>query len=181
MKDERVWGVIRTGDACRYYTFFKEIFETMGDFQNEYNWLITDIDGYPANDTRYESFYEEHSYLWLSGKELSDNVYKHDYQWNWAVLSGFEKSVELDEILKEPLPYADGYTGFWKPDLSIQHPLAKVEMVAWDSGATLLFAKEYSLYSGFMDNISGVVDLSEYNSDGYDEKRYYRMLEKNNH
>ena len=44
MKDERVWGVIRTGDACRYYTFFKEIFEKMGDFQNEYNWLITDID-----------------------------------------------------------------------------------------------------------------------------------------
>ena len=145
MKAERVWGVIRTGDACRYYTFFKEIFETMGDFQNEYNWLITDIDGYPANDTRYESFYEEHSYLWLSGKELSDNVYKHDYQWNWAVLSGFEKSVEL---------------------------------VAWDSGATLLFAKEYSLYSGFMDNISGVVDLSEYNSDSYDEKRYSQWLEK---
>ena len=154
MKDERVWGVIRTGDACRYYTFFKEIFEAMGDFQNEYNWLITDIDGYPANDARYESFYEEHSYLWLSG-------------------------IELDEILKNPLPYADGYTGFWKPDLSIQHPLAKVEMVAWDSSATLLFAKEYSLYLGFMKKISGVVDLSEYNSDDYEEKRYSQWLENN--
>lgn len=179
MKDERVWGVIRAEDACKYYTLFKEIFEAMGDFQKKYNWLITDIDGYPANDNRYESFYKKHSYLWLTGQELSENVYKHDYQWNWAVLSGFEKSIELEDILKYPFPYADGYTGFWKTDLSIQHPLAKVEMVAWDSSSTLLFAKDYSLYLEFLKNIPNVVDLSEYNADDYDEKRYLRWLEGN--
>lgn len=37
MRDEKVWGVIRAGDACKYYTFFKEIFEAMGDFQKDYN------------------------------------------------------------------------------------------------------------------------------------------------
>ena len=75
--------------------------------------------------------------------------------------------------------HADGYTGFWKTDLSIQHPLAKVEMVAWDSSSTLLFAKDYSLYLEFLKNIPNAEDLSEYNADDYDEKRYLRWLEGN--
>jgi hypothetical protein len=117
--------------------------------------------------------------LWLTGQELSDIVYEHDYQWIWAVLSGFDKSMKIDEILKYPFPYADGYPGFWKTDLSIQHPLAKVEIVAWDSSSTLFITKNYSQYLELIKNITKVVDLSEYNSDMYDEKMYSRWLEDN--
>ena len=43
-----------------------------------------------------------------------------------------------------------GYDGFWKNPVSIQHPLAELEIVAWDSTLTLLISrmKPLSRYSG---------------------------------
>lgn len=55
---------------------------------------------------------------------------QEDFQWIWGVLSGFEKHIELDDVLRSELPYADGYAGFWKNPVTIQHPLADVEIVA---------------------------------------------------
>ncbi len=67
-----------------------------------------------------------------------------------GVLSGFKREIPLQEVLSYGLPYADSYDGFWKNPVSIQHPLAELEIVAWDSTLTLLISrmKPLSRYSG---------------------------------
>ncbi len=64
----------------------------------------------------------------LDHQPVISYVAKGDFQWIWAALSGYEKDSPLSSVLQYPLPYADGYTGFWYNPLSIQHPLAAVEI-----------------------------------------------------
>jgi hypothetical protein len=78
----------------------------------------------------------------LSGSELTAIVGHEDFQWICAVFSAFEKDIPLETILKHPLPYADGNPGFWKNPLTIQHPLAQIEIVAFDSSLTLFLSRK---------------------------------------
>ena len=82
----------------------------------------------------------------------------------WAVLSGFDKNISLSEIMQYPKPYADGYEGFWKNPLSIQHPLAEIEIVPWDSSLTLFLSKREDLVNNFLEFFPSGKDLSAYNS-----------------
>ena len=141
-----VYGVIDK-ESCRYYTYLKSVFDAIENRQVEYNWLITDTE-IVAHSSRLEaintSVHWEHKdgkpiaipapdYYFLSGEELTTIISEDDSQWVWGVLSGFEKGIPLDEILKYPLPEAEGYEGFWKKPFSMQNALASVEIVLWDS------------------------------------------------
>ena len=45
-------------------------------------------------------------------------VEQEDFQWIWAVLSAFDKSVALSDVLNYELPQAEDYNGVWtKPVL----------------------------------------------------------------
>ena len=55
------------------------------------------------------------------------------------------------------MPYADGYEGFWGNPLSLQHPLASIEIVAWDSSLSLVISKNKQI----IDNVRLVFPLSE--------------------
>ena len=104
-------------------------------------------------------------YSFLSGEELTRIVTEDDSQWIWGILSGFEINIPLDEILKYPLPDADGYKGFWKNPPSIQNPLASMEIVAWDSSCVLLLSTEKEIVEKFKSHeFPDCQDLSEYNS-----------------
>ena len=131
----------------KYFTRLSRVFEAIGNRQREYNWLISYAVCYPQDPETAKML--EQDYCWLSGDELTELVNKEDFQWIWAVLSGFEKSVELSEVLKYDLPYADDNEGLWKKPVSIQHPLAKIEIVPWDSSATLLFSHEKEIVDAF--------------------------------
>ena len=98
----------------------------------------------------------------MSGEELTDLVSKNDFQWVWAVLSAFDKSVELSEVLKYDLPYADGYKGFWEKPVSIQHPLAQMEIVSWDSSLTLFFSKDKEDVDAFLKYFPSSEHLEEF-------------------
>ena len=124
-----VYGVIDK-ESCRYYTYLKSVLDAIENRQVEYNWLITDTE-IVAHSSRLEaintSVHWEHKdgmpiairepdYYFLSGEELTTIISEDDSQWIWGVLSGFEKSIPLDEILKYPLPEsfpeASGYIFF---------------------------------------------------------------------
>ena len=49
-------------------------------------------------------------------------------------------------------------------DISIQHPLASVELVAWDSSCTLLISKEERHVKAFREAFPLSEDLKEYNT-----------------
>ncbi len=172
-----IYGVIDK-ESSRYYTYLKAVFNAIENKQAAYNWLITDSeviahsDRLDALNTGVRWQYENGKptaiptpeYCFLPGEELTRIVMQDDSQWVWGVLSGFEKSISIDEILKYPLPKADGYKGFWKNPLSIQHPLAAVEIVPWDSAFVLVLSKNKAIVDSFRLAFPRSQDLSEYNA-----------------
>ena len=148
----------------------------MSDFQKQYNLLITDIEACPRNDDVYNKLNNSERYVWISGRNLTRILDEDDFQWIWAVLSGFKPDVEEKEILSYPKPYADGYKGFWQPKLSMQHPLADFELVAWDSGLLLFFTKDHMLYLEFLKQFPDAKDLQKYNAKTDDSYEYEKWL-----
>lgn len=141
----------------RWYTHLKKLFDAIGNKQLEYNWLITD---WECNTDIIETVHKE--YCWLSGEALTDLIVKNDPQWIWAVLSGFDKSVTPEEVLKYELPFANGYGGFWKKPLTLQHPLAKVEIVPWDSSLVLILSERKEIVDSFRKHYPKSKDLIDY-------------------
>ena len=104
-------------------------------------------------------------YLWVSGKEIKSLFQLEDFQWVWGVLSGFSSNILLEDVLKYPLPNADGYPGFWENPVTLQHPLAEMELVAWDSSCTLCIAKNELIIDEFLALYSQAEDLEKYNKE----------------
>lgn len=147
------------------YTYFKKIFKALNNFQKNYNWLITDCETYPKKLRYAKRIYQSKDYMWISGEELTEIIKNEDFQWIWAVLSGFDKCYSKAAILKYEFPIADGYRGFWNTELTIQHPLASVELVAWDGELTLLISKNEDIVNRFREAFPLSRDLEEYNGD----------------
>ena len=153
----------------------------MESFQKNYNWLISDCEACPQKLGHAIRIQQSGDYSWISGEELTNIIKKDDFQWIWAVLSGFEKHITLEEVKKYDLPYADGYRGFWDENISIQHPLAPVELVAWDSGCTLFISKADELVDKFRKEFPLSVDLEMYNKGTLnDSDAYEKWLENQN-
>ena len=172
-----VYGVIDK-KSSRYYTYLKAVFDAIENKQVEYNWLITDTE-IVAHSSRLDALNTSvhwqskngkpvavpaPDYSFLSGEELTNIVAEDDSQWIWGVLSGFEKNITLEEILKYPLPESNGYEGFWKNPLSIQNPLASIEIVPWDSSCVLLLSTKKEIVEEFKKAFPQSQDLSAYNS-----------------
>ena len=68
-------------------------------------------------------------------------------------------------MLKYDYPYADGYTGFWKSPISVQHPLAVSEIVTWDGMYILLIAENDESVNTFMKKNIFAEELEEYNGE----------------
>lgn len=152
-------AIINKGE--QYYTDLYKVFNAINNVQKNYNWLITDCVCYPSTKQFAEILSNE--YCWLSGSELTRIVEKENFQWIWAVLSGFDKSITLDEVLEYPLLYAEEYTGFWENPISIQHPLATVEIIPWDSSLTLIISRERKIVDDFKESFPLSEDLNYYN------------------
>ena len=154
-----VYGAINEKGE-KYYTYLKKVFDAIDNKQKEYNWLITDCECYPNNQKTEELLNKE--YCWISGEELTEIVNQEDFQWIWAVLSGFDKNIELSEVLKYDLPYVNEYEGFWNKPLTLQHPLSKIEIVPCDSSLTLFLSKDKKLVNSFMSSFPYSENLEDY-------------------
>ena len=154
-----VYGAINAKGE-KYYTYLKKLFDSIANRQIEYNWLITDCICYPENPETDAMLRED--YCWITGEDLTELVTQEDFQWIWAVLSGFDKSVELSDVLKYALPCAEDYDGFWSKPISMQHPLAKIEIVPWDSSMTMIFSDDKGIIDSFREAYPYSEDFEEY-------------------
>jgi len=152
-------AILEKGES--YFTYMGPIFQGIKNEQIKYNWLITNCECYPGNKKINDMFSKK--YCWLSGEQLTEIIYEEEFQFIWGVFSGFSKDVNLDEVLKHDLPYADGYRGFWQNSINIQHPLADIEIVAWDSSLTLFISKIDELVDNFRKSFPLSEDLLEQN------------------
>lgn len=156
-----VYGsILKEGE--KYYTYLGKVFDAIGNRQKEYNWLVTNCECYPMTQEFNKMF--DKDYCWLSGDELTSIINTEDFQWIWAVLSGFSKDISLAKVLESPLPFADGYSGFWKNPVSIQHPFASIEIVPFDSSLILLISDQKGLIDDFKKIFHLSEDLSLYNA-----------------
>lgn len=155
-----IYGAINEKDKYGH-TLMGRVFDAINNKQMEYNWFITDTE---CLLDRIEACYTDQGYCWLTGEELSKIVREDDGQWIWAVLSGFSKDISLAEILQYPQPYANEYEGFWQNPLSIQHPLATIEIVPWDSSLTLFLSKRADLVEDFLHFFPSSENLLVYNA-----------------
>jgi hypothetical protein len=156
-----VYGAINEKGE-KYYTYLPKLFDSIDNAQKNYNWLVTACECNVQN--RVEDECLKQGYCWISGDELTKVVHEQHIQWIWAVLSGFEKDVPLEKVLEYPFPEADGYSGFWHNPITMQHPLAKIEIVPWDSGLTLFFSKDKELVQKFRCGFPQSEDLAAYNT-----------------
>lgn len=156
-----VYGAISEKDE-RIYTRLKKVFDSIDNVQKNYNWLITDCEFGTLNPKIEKLLYAE--YCWITGEQLTEIVLEEDFQWIWAVLSGFDKNIELSEVLKYELPYANGNRGFWENPLTLQHPLAHIEIVPWDSSLTLLLSDDKDIVDRFKEGFRYSEDLEKYNN-----------------
>lgn len=154
-------------EGCREMPFFTDlrlVFRAIGDRQTEFNWLVTDLEYVSlGSHGKHAPPFVGAGPHWLSGSELSGLVADNEIQFVWAVLSGFPRGVTLDLAHLEVEPYADGNPGFWEVSPRIQHPLAVVEIVCWDSTSTLLFCQDRTIGESFRRYFPEAVDLTEYN------------------
>ena len=154
-----VYGAVNAKGE-KYYTYLKKLFDAIGNKQQDFNWLITDCVCYPDNP-KTDAMLSK-NYCWITGDELTKLVRQEDFQWIWAVLSGFDKTVPLEEVLKYDLPRAEDYNGFWNRPISIQHPLARIEIVPWDSTMTMIFSDDKSIIDRFRAAYPSCEDFEAY-------------------
>ena len=69
----------------------------------------------------------------------------------------------LDVVLQSELPYAGDYTGFWQNPVGIQHPLAVMEIVPWDSSLVLFIANDRTVTDIFISHFPLAENLEKYN------------------
>lgn len=152
--------IIEKGE--RYFTYLKKIFFSINDIQRNYNWLITAHECYPRNEKYAKILSEE--YCWMTGDELTEMIEREEFQWIWGVLSAFPKDIIREKVLEYELPYANGNREIWQNPVSIQHPLAEIEIIAWDSSATVFISKEDRIVDLLRQNNKFAEDLEEYNA-----------------
>ena len=75
-------AILQKGEE--FYTDLLDVFNSIGNIQNEYNWLITDLENCIWVDEK-QVFVNEKGfkdYVWISGEELTKiQTENHNFQW----------------------------------------------------------------------------------------------------
>lgn len=140
------------------FTDLNDVFRGIGNIQNAYNWLITDLEcnHYPDNCLLDNT-------VWLSGEDLTALVRTHDIQFIWAVLSGFPKHLDRSELDMSIVPYANSNPAIWYANAKPQHPQADIEIICWDSTSTLVISENTRIIEHYKQTYSDARDLDQRN------------------
>ena len=163
----------------QFYTFLYPIFEVIRDKQVNYNWLVTECDAWEEIFRKYDCTCCDKCF-WISGEELTKLIRENaNIQMVWGILSGFDKKYTLEEVLKYPKPYADMNCKLWENPITIQNPLATIEIVAFDSSCTLIKCMDRKLLETVKQEFPYCEDLEVYNSGSIDDNVAYENWLRN--
>lgn len=115
-----------------YYTDMLKVIKAIGGKNLNYNWLITEIETSTGD-------YFKDDYIILTNEELLDKLESKKIQWIWGTFSAIPKKYKQEEILKYNLP---GVENIDKKEIKPQHPLAEIEIIAYDSTFVQIIAKD---------------------------------------
>lgn len=141
-----------------FYTDLRAVFDVLGDRILDFHWLLTDVDCIhtPAE------LPPDGDPLLCSGGALRDILRRqsHPPQFVWAVLTGLDPDLQIDLSVVRNLPFANGNAALWRGKPRIQCPGARVEIVCWDSSATLLTTGDQDLVTRFCSGFPEAVDTA---------------------
>lgn len=142
----------------------KELIDVLGNAV-EYNWLLSGHDfAYPAP----KQIPDDEDFTWLDGEVLVEAL-KINPHFIWCVATAYKKNISKENVLQHPLPFADGYRGFWTPEITMQNPLSEVEIIIWHGHQVLIFSKSKEIIDRFAKEYPNSKDLVEDNKNGQNE------------
>jgi len=122
----------------------------------EYQWMLSSYECNIYNDIPFDK-----EYLLISSNQLAEILSKND-QFIWAVFSGFNSTIRKEDIMNYTLTSSDS-DSLWQKEISIQHPLAEIEIISWDSQYYIVISKNNNVIEKIRRNIPNCQDLEEYN------------------
>lgn len=144
--------ILFSNKDCDGYTLMKQVLINLGLDKSDYNWLITDIEAYP-NCNKYEKLITDSEFLFLSTNELMNMLEEDDFQWIWAIFSAIPSKYNRDEVLKYNLPdFSFAYVSNNSISPVLQHPLAEIELDAFDSSGLFLITELEDVLECFKTN-----------------------------
>lgn len=129
----------------KYYTHMLKILNAIGGRNLKYNWLITDMEICPSDLQNLCDLIRRDKYLIISNNELIDLLEIDDFQWIWGVFSAIPEKYSVEQILEleNDFPYAEGNSSIYQDNnYIIQHPLAEIEIVAFDATLVHIVTKD---------------------------------------
>ncbi len=91
-----------------------------------------------------------YSYIVVPGKTLYDTIVGKDLQIVWGVFCGVPGNVP--ELSKDEVPYADGNRKLWTEPESFQLAYSEIEIVCFDSSATIVKFRDEELGRQFLES-----------------------------
>lgn len=145
--------ILEKSNQMPFYTDMGLIFKSVGDLENMM-WLVTDIE---CNYLPSDRLKEEP--LWIDGRELKEIVSNHNLQFIWAVFTGFKKDFNKLKADNTSLPYADGNESIWDSSYNKQISDAIIEIICWDSSATIITSDDVLLMEKLKSRFSDLKDM----------------------
>lgn len=143
---------IYSENDLKYYTYMSQVLSDLDLDNQDYWWLINDIEAYPMKK-EYQELIENNSHLLLTTSELVTMLKTSDFQWIWAVFSAIPSHYEKEDILNFNLPYLtqidDGKYNPYTDEPKLQHPYAEFEIYAADSSYMFLISDNDDLVNKF--------------------------------
>ncbi|MFZ4929650.1 hypothetical protein [Chryseobacterium sp. Mn2064] len=149
--------IIRSTKKVKFHTNLHEVLKPIWNDLAVYKWILTDLD-FISDQLLPINFDED--YFILDHPEF-EQIYESNTQIIWGILSAVPNNIEPDTSALSTLSAED--TNVWKPDhFLIQGSM--LEIIAFDSGYTIVKFKDQSLSDKFKDYFQEqAVDLQKFN------------------
>ena len=114
-----------------YFTDMRKTLDDAGIDPADFDWYVSDL------ETNLAVPQLGNGDQWIRGMDLAQVLETRGLQFVWAVFSAFPVGAAGREV--ESSPIADGNGRYWRPPEAVpQLPGACIEVVCWDSSATIL-------------------------------------------
>lgn len=148
--------IIRSTKKVKFHTNLQEILKPIWNNLTEYDWVLTDLD-YMSDKELPINF--NHDYFILNQEQFK-LLYQSDAQIIWGIISAVPKNSELNTNLISSLSAED--KNVWICDQFMINE-SIVEIVAFDSGYTIVKFKDEKLSNTFKDYFQKeAIDLQEF-------------------
>ncbi|EAF5657757.1 hypothetical protein AB346_00420 [Listeria innocua] len=155
-------GLIINKMHSDYFTNMSEVFNLLPEEELNCMWLVSSYDCniYPSEQIPFDK-----DYVWMRGTKLKEILNQKEIMFIWGNFTSYPSDTELKDVLKYPIPFADGNKDLWEEDVQLSNPLANTELISWDSSIFLALSKNTSIIELLKANYPDSEDLSKYNSD----------------